>query len=91
MVALGDKMVPSDHGKDNPKTLLGSLFSTSTFDENAPTRLITSKDGVVAPIEPYYEIEGDKITIYVGTTYEHGVNESAKKCIYFEMDGENKS
>lgn len=27
---------------------------------------------------------------YVGTTYEHGGNEAAKKCVYFEMDGEDK-
>lgn len=27
---------------------------------------------------------------YVGTTYEHGGNEVAKQCIYFEMDGDNK-
>lgn len=27
---------------------------------------------------------------YVGTTYVHGGNEAAKKCIYFEMDGADK-
>lgn len=27
---------------------------------------------------------------YVGATYEHGGNEDAKKCIYFEMDGVSK-
>ena len=27
---------------------------------------------------------------YIGTTYEHGGNEAAKKCVYFEMDGEDE-
>lgn len=27
---------------------------------------------------------------YVGTTYEHGGNETARKCVYFEMDGANR-
>lgn len=90
MAALGDKMVPSDHGKDNPKTLLGSLFSTSTFDENAPTRLITSKDGVVAPIEPYYEIKGNKITIYAEKhRIDQYINVLAKKLKANGMDINN--
>lgn len=34
------------------------------------------------------KLQSDK---YVGTTYEYGVNEPANKCIYFEMDGEDKT
>lgn len=35
-------------------------------------------------------MKSNQASMYVGTTYEHGGNEIAKKCVYFEMDGDNK-
>lgn len=64
IAALNDKLIPADHGKGNPKVLLGSLYDTPTDDAEAPNRPIQYKDGVVTPIEPYHKIEGNKITVY---------------------------
>ena len=46
------------------KTLPGSLFDSPTSNLDDPSRLVNAKDGVVTPVEPYHEIDGDKITVY---------------------------
>ena len=35
-------------------------------------------------------LKKNHLSQYAGTTYEHGGNEVAKKCVFFEMDGEDK-
>ncbi len=64
MAALNDRLIPADHGKDTEKVLKGSLFDTPTANPEDPSRSVTIKKGTVAPIEPYYEIDGGKITLY---------------------------
>lgn len=64
IAALGNLLIPADHGKDGDKVLKGSLFDTPTNKPDDPSRKVMIKNGVVAPIEPYYEIEGDQITLY---------------------------
>lgn len=64
MAALKDRLIPADHGKDTPKTLSGSLFDSPTSDPDDPSRLVNTRNGVVTPVEPYHEIDGDKITVY---------------------------
>ena len=64
IAALKDRLIPADHGKDTLKTLLGSLFNSPICNPDDPSRLVNAKDGVVTPVEPYYEIDGDKIIVY---------------------------
>lgn len=64
IAALKDRLIPADHGKDTLKTLPGSLFNSPTCNPDDPSRLVNAKDGVVTPVEPYHEIDGDKITVY---------------------------
>lgn len=64
MAALSGRLIPTDHGKDTDKVLKGSLFDTPTSNPEDPNIKVTIKKGVVAPIEPYYEIDGGKITLY---------------------------
>ena len=64
IVALKDKLIPADHGKDTPKTLSGSLFESPNSPLEAPSRLVNIKNGVVTPVEPYYEIDENTITVY---------------------------
>lgn len=64
IAALKDRLIPADHGKDTLKTLPGSLFNSLTCNPDDPGRLVNAKDGVVTPVEPYHEIDGDKITVY---------------------------
>lgn len=64
MVALKDQLIPADHGKDTYKTLPGSLFDSPTSNLDDPSRLVNVRNGVVTPVEPYHEIDGEKITVY---------------------------
>lgn len=64
MAALKDRLIPADHGKVTLKTLPGSLFDSSTSNLDEPCRLVNVKDGVVTPVEPYHEIDGNTITVY---------------------------
>lgn len=64
MVALKDQLIPADHGKDTYKTLPGSLFDSPTSNLGDPSRLVNARNGVVTPVEPYHEIDGEKITVY---------------------------
>lgn len=64
IAALSDRLIPADHGKDTDKVLKGSLFDTPTTNMDDPSRKVTIKKGVAAPIEPYYEIDGSTITLY---------------------------
>ncbi len=64
IAALKDRLIPADHGKDTLKTLPGSLFNSPTCNPDDPSRLVNAKDDVVTPVEPYHEIDGDKITVY---------------------------
>jgi hypothetical protein len=64
MAALKDRLIPADHGKDTLKTLSGSLFENPDSNPDDPSRLVNAKDGVVTPVEPYHEIDGDTITVY---------------------------
>lgn len=64
IVALRDRLIPADHGKDTLKTLPGSLFDSPTDNPDDPSRLVNAKDGVVTPVEPYHEIDGETITVY---------------------------
>lgn len=36
-------------------------------------------------------LKTQRLDNYVGATYVHGATESARKCIYFDMDGDNKT
>jgi len=53
-------------------------------------------DNCRSDIEKYWvwlimtTLKNNHASQYVGTTYEHGAAEDARKCIYFEMDGANK-
>ena len=64
MVALKDRLIPADHGKDTFKTLPGSLFDSPTCAPDDPSRLVNARNGVVTPVEPYHEMDGDTITVY---------------------------
>lgn len=72
MVALKDRLIPADHGKDTYKTLPGSLFDSPTSNPDAPNRLVNTRNGVVTPVEPYHEIDGDIITVYAD---KHRINQ----------------
>lgn len=64
IAALGNRLILADHGKVGDKVLKGSLFDTPSGNPDDPNRKVMIKNGVVAPIEPYYEIDGDRITLY---------------------------
>ena len=64
MAALSTRLIPADHGKDTDKVLKGSLFDAPTSNMDDPSRKVTIKKGVASPIEPYYEINGNTITLY---------------------------
>lgn len=64
MAALKDRLIPADHGKDTLKTLPGILFDSPTCNSDDPSRLVNARDGVVTPMEPYHEIDGDTISVY---------------------------
>lgn len=64
IAALKDQLIPADHGKDTPKTLPGSLFDSLTSNPDDPSRLVNVRSGLVTPVEPYHEIDGDKIIVY---------------------------
>lgn len=64
MAALKDRLIPADHGKDSLKTLPGCLFDSPTSNPDDPSRLVNARNGIVTPVEPYYEIDGDTITVY---------------------------
>lgn len=64
VVALKNRLISVDHGKDTPKTLRGCMFDSPTSNPDDPSRLVNAKDGVVTPVEPYHEIDGEKITVY---------------------------
>ncbi len=64
MAPLSDRLVPSDHGSDTAKVLKGGLYEAPNGDPDGPNREVIVKDGVAAPLQPYYEIEGDKIVVY---------------------------
>lgn len=64
IAALSDRLIPADHGKDTVKVLKASIDETPDSDPDGPNLKVTVKDGVAAPLQPYYEIDGDKITIY---------------------------
>ncbi len=64
IAALKDRLISSDHGKDVPKTLPGSLFNNMTNTPYGLSRLVNVRNGVVTPVVPYHEIDGDKITVY---------------------------
>ena len=64
IAALSDRMIPADHGKDSVKALKGSIYETPDSDPDGPSLKVTVKDGEAAPLQPYYEIEGDEITVY---------------------------
>ena len=80
IAALGNQMIPADHGKDKPKILLGSLFDTPTSKEDDPSRPVRIEDGVVTPLNPYYEIDGNKITVYAEKhRINHYINELSNR------------
>ena len=64
MAALSKRLIPADHGKDTDKVLKGSLFDSPTANMDDPSRKVTIKKGVAAPIEHYYERDGKTITLY---------------------------
>ena len=83
----------NDNGLQKPILIRTEELS---LDEHSPKYNLYDNNGR-SDVEHYWvglilntlkKLQSDK---YVGTTYEHGVNESAKKCIYFEMDGEDKT
>lgn len=80
MAALNDRLIPADHGKDTVKILKGSLYDTPDGDPDGPNREVAVKDGVAAPLQPYYEIEGDKITVYAEKSrIDHYINVVARE------------
>lgn len=64
IAALKDRLIPADHGRDTLKTLSGSLFDNLDSKLDLPSRQVNIKGDVVTPVEPYYEIEDDVITVY---------------------------
>lgn len=64
VAALSDRLIPADHGRDTVKALKASMYETPDSDLDGPNLRVTVKDGEAAPLQPYYEIEGDKITVY---------------------------
>lgn len=66
VVALSDRMISADHGKTDGNMLKGSLFKTPDVKEGDEGIEITSKNGEVIPVQPFYTIEGNKIDVYAG-------------------------
>lgn len=64
IAALKDRLIPADHGRDTLKTLSGSLFDNLDSKLDLPSRQVNIKGDVVTPVEPYYEIEDNVITVY---------------------------
>lgn len=64
IAALKDRLIPADHGRDTLKTLSGSLFDNLDSKLDLPSRQVNIRGDVVTPVEPYYEIEDDVITVY---------------------------
>jgi len=62
--ALNDRLVPPDHGKYTVKTLKASIYDNPDSDPDGPNLKVKVKDGEAAPLQPFYEIEGNKITVY---------------------------
>ena len=75
IAALSNRLIPADHGKEGDKILKGSLFDHPTNNPDEPSRKVTINKDVVAPIEPYYEIDGDQITLYAE---KHRINQYEK-------------
>ena len=64
IAALNDQLIPADHGKGTNKVLRGILLDKPEFNSDDPSLMVTIKEGIVAPIEPFYEINGNQITLY---------------------------
>lgn len=86
MAALSGRLIPADHGKDTDKVLKGSLYDTPTSNPDDPSRQVTIKKGVAAPLEPYYEIEGNMLTLYAE---KHRINQY-EKVVPKELEQEGK-
>lgn len=66
VVALSDRMIPADHGKTDGNTLKGSIFKTLDVKEGNEGIEVTTKNGEVIPVQPFYTLEGNKIDVYAG-------------------------
>ena len=66
IASLGNRLIPADHGKNNKQTMLGVLYESPAFADDTSSRKVSIKDNQVIPIEPYYEISGDHLTVYAG-------------------------
>ena len=87
IAALSDRMIPADHGKDTVKVLKGGLYESPDGDPDGPNVEVTIKDGIAAPLQPYYEIEGDKITVYAEKhRIDHYINVVTRK---LKAEGKN--
>ena len=64
IASLGKRLITPDHGKNNLQTVLGSLYDTPIITDASSGREVSIKDNKVTPIDPFYEINGDHITIY---------------------------
>lgn len=66
IASLGSRLITADHGKNNKPTMLGILYESPIVTDDTLSRAVSIKDEQVIPIEPYYEINGDHITVYAG-------------------------
>jgi len=64
IASLGNRIITADHGKNNKPTMLGALYESPVIADDTSSRKVSIKDNKVIPIEPYYEISGDHITVY---------------------------
>lgn len=95
--AYTDNRTDADKVFDDNKLNIPVLVRTEDLriNEQGTQYNLYNEDGR-SDIEKYWSwlittaMKNNHASQYVGTTYEHGSAEDAKKCIFFEMDGENK-